>query len=349
MLNHIDQNNLPTMVDVSEKNQSIRVANAKSKIRLSEEFKPYIKDGEIFTKKGAVFQTAIIAGTMAVKKTYEMIPFCHQIPIESCKFEITFIKDLEIDISCTVKTSSKTGVEMEAMHGASTAALTIYDMGKAVSHKMEILETKLISKTGGKRTILDKPLKGLVLTGGKSKRMQKDKALIDYYGKPHAKYIYDILNKYCDSVYLSAKKAQWDETPLADLPKIFDQEDDDGPIYGILNALKSDKEAYWIIVACDLIYFNEQTIQTLLSNFDKKHDAVSFANSEKGFAEPLCTIYAPTTIHVFEQALKKEIKCPVKALKAAKVLKLEQTQGINLANINTISEFEEVRNVINPS
>lgn len=342
MLNHIDQNNLPTMVDVSDKVSTIRLAKAQSLIRLSEEFKPYIKDGDIFTKKGSVFQTAIIAGTMAVKKTYEMIPFCHQIPIESCKFEIKLVNGLDVQINCIVKTFGKTGVEMEAMHGANIAALTIYDMGKALSHNMEILSTKLISKVGGKRTILDKPIYGLVLTGGKSKRMQKDKALIEYYGKPHAKYIYEILDKFCDKTYLSAKKGQWDETSLSDLPKIYDQKEDDGPIYGILNALKTKSDAYWLIVACDLIYFNDQTVQTLLSNIDSTKDVVAFTNKEKGFAEPLCTLYGPDAIYIFEEALKLNIKCPVKALKQAEVNKLEQSEHINLANINTINEYEEV-------
>ncbi len=112
---------------------------------------------ELYLKKGPVFQTAIIAGTMAVKKTHEMIPFCHQIPVESSKFKITLDESLCVTITCQVKTTFKTGVEMEALHGAMTAALTIYDMCKSVSHHMVIKEAKLLSKTGGKRTVFPAP------------------------------------------------------------------------------------------------------------------------------------------------------------------------------------------------
>ena len=152
-LTHIDQNNMPTMVDVSNKDTTTRMAKAQSIIQLPDELRDYISGDEVVVKKGPVFQTAIIAGTMAVKKTHEIIPFCHQIPVESCKFNIEILLDLKIKIDCTVKTSFKTGVEMEALYGASAAALTIYDMCKAVSHKIEILETKLLSKSGGKRDI----------------------------------------------------------------------------------------------------------------------------------------------------------------------------------------------------
>src|SRR5690606_9863859 len=101
---------------------------------LPPEFAGLSSGNEIHLKKGPVFQTAIIAGTMAVKKTHEVIPFCHQIPIEGCKFNITLSNDLRITIRCEVRTTYKTGVEMEALHGAMTAALTIYDMCKAISH-----------------------------------------------------------------------------------------------------------------------------------------------------------------------------------------------------------------------
>jgi cyclic pyranopterin phosphate synthase len=183
----------------------------------------YLKGDELILAKGPVFQTAIIAGTMAVKKTFETIPFCHQIPIESCKFFISIDANLLVTIQCRVKTSFKTGVEMEALHGALTAALTIYDMCKAVTHNIIIKETRLVAKTGGKRTILDRPLYGLVLTGGKSQRMGEAKALISYHGKSHAAYLVDILKDYCQEVFLStAEEAQWKGTELENIPTIID-------------------------------------------------------------------------------------------------------------------------------
>jgi cyclic pyranopterin phosphate synthase len=334
MLTHLDQNNNPTMVDVSEKETSLRTAKAMTKVLLPPALRGYLVGEELILKKGPVFQTAIIAGTMAVKRTHELIPFCHQLPIEGIKFEITQ-NDLEVSISCFVKTTYKTGVEMEALHGASVAALTIYDMCKAVSHDIKILETKLVSKTGGKRIVLDRPVYGLVLTGGKSQRMGEDKALINYKGKPHARYIYEILGKYCDNVFLSTKESQWKGTDLESLPSIIDKYD--GTIGGMLTAFEAHPDVHWVIVACDLVHFNEETVKTLLSHHGEKV-ATSFKNAEKGFPEPLCAIYSPKAKILFKKALEEDIKCPVKVLKNAEVTLLEQSTGVNLANINTPEE-----------
>ncbi len=137
------------MVDVSEKQITARVATASGRIQLGKEVIAILAKDGFNTKKGSIAQTAIIAGTMAVKNTYNTIPLCHQIPIASCKFDIQ--PDEEgFGISCTVKTNSQTGVEMEALHGVSVAALTIYDMCKALSHDMVISNIQLDKKTGGK-------------------------------------------------------------------------------------------------------------------------------------------------------------------------------------------------------
>jgi cyclic pyranopterin phosphate synthase len=107
--------------------------------------------GDIQTKKGAVFQTATIAGIMAAKKTGELIPLCHPLGLDNCHIDIELNKRNEVVITCTAGIESKTGVEMEALVGASIAALTVYDMCKALSHDIIIKEMKLIKKTGGKR------------------------------------------------------------------------------------------------------------------------------------------------------------------------------------------------------
>lgn len=338
MLTHIDQNNNPTMVDVTEKSASVRMATAETTLVLPDVFKDYFQGEELILKKGPVFQTAIIAGTMAVKRTHEMIPFCHQIPVESCKFHI-WVKDLVVTINCKVKTTFKTGVEMEALHGAMTAALTVYDMCKALSHEIVIKETKLVAKTGGKRTILGRPTMGLVLTGGKSERMKEDKALIQYNGKPHAEYIHDVLSKFCDKVYLSARADQWKGTPLENLPTI--QDSYAGPIGGMLSAFEKHPDANWIVAACDLVHFNEKTVEVLLANASDKM-ATAYKNSEKGFPEPLCTFYTPEARSVFMTAYQSNITCPVKVLRNSTVELVEQREGINLANINTPEERHEL-------
>jgi cyclic pyranopterin phosphate synthase len=147
---HIDEKGKATMVNVSEKNISHRIAVARSIVVLPEEVLAKLNDGDIQTKKGSVFQTAIIAGIMAAKKTGELIPLCHPLALENCKINIQVNKQQELVIDCTASITAKTGVEMEALVGASIAALTIYDMCKALSHDIVIKETKLMEKTGGK-------------------------------------------------------------------------------------------------------------------------------------------------------------------------------------------------------
>lgn len=149
-LTHINENNQPGMVDVSPKDVTRRIATAQSLIDVGSEVMALLTEGEIQTKKGPVFHTAIIAGTMAAKKTSDLIPFCHPLPLDSCKFTIEPCSDTEIKITCTCVTTGKTGIEMEALAGASGAALTLYDMCKAVNKTMVIHETKLLEKTGGK-------------------------------------------------------------------------------------------------------------------------------------------------------------------------------------------------------
>ncbi len=146
---HIDADNNPSMVDVSAKTITKRTATARSIVWLTDEIIAQFQDGDIVTKKGSVVQTAIIAGTMGAKKTAELIPLCHPLGLDSCKFKIELIGN-EIIIDCTCSLTAKTGVEMEALTGASIAALTIYDMCKAFSHDLVIKETRLITKTGGK-------------------------------------------------------------------------------------------------------------------------------------------------------------------------------------------------------
>ncbi|SHJ43457.1 cyclic pyranopterin phosphate synthase [Rubritalea squalenifaciens DSM 18772] len=152
MLSHIDpENNQPGMVDVSSKAITQREATAESIVILGEEIMAELVGDDIQTKKGPVFQTAIIAGTMAVKKTSDLIPLCHPLPLEKCKFSIAPLPEQQaVRITCTCLVSGKTGVEMEALTGASVAALTIYDMCKAMSHDITINQTRLVKKTGGK-------------------------------------------------------------------------------------------------------------------------------------------------------------------------------------------------------
>jgi cyclic pyranopterin phosphate synthase len=147
---HLDGQDRPHMVDVGGKADTERTAIAESRVFLPAAVRNCMSGEELVTKKGAVFQTAIIAGIMAAKKTPELIPLCHTLLLDHCSVTVK-LEGEEAVIRCTVKTHGKTGVEMEALTGASVAALTVYDMCKALSMEMVIRDTKLIVKTGGKR------------------------------------------------------------------------------------------------------------------------------------------------------------------------------------------------------
>lgn len=150
MLTHVDETGRPTMVDVGDKAVTRRTAEARAIIEFPAEAD--IAAGEVLrTKKGPVFDTAIIAGVMAAKKTHELVPFCHAIALENCKIAVDWTGPREITVRCAVRATHKTGVEMEALTGATAAALTIYDMCKALTHGIRIREVALVSKTGGKR------------------------------------------------------------------------------------------------------------------------------------------------------------------------------------------------------
>lgn len=150
-LTHIDDQGRANMVDVSEKAITRRTARARSIVSLPAEVLAQLVNGDIQAPKGPVFQTAILAGIMAAKKTGELIPLCHPLGMDNCHIDIRLDDNNEVVIDCTASITAKTGIEMEALTGASVAALTIYDMCKAMSHDIVIKEIKLMEKTGGKR------------------------------------------------------------------------------------------------------------------------------------------------------------------------------------------------------
>ncbi|MFW5855945.1 MAG: cyclic pyranopterin monophosphate synthase MoaC [Bacillota bacterium] len=144
---HLDDRGRAKMVDVTDKDISKRKAVAAGEIKMNKKTLKMIKEGSI--KKGAVLETARIAGIMGVKNTPDLIPMCHPLLISGIDIEFEFRDERTVEIKAVVKNSGKTGVEMEALTGVSTAALTIYDMCKAVDKKMEINNIRLLYKSGG--------------------------------------------------------------------------------------------------------------------------------------------------------------------------------------------------------
>jgi cyclic pyranopterin phosphate synthase len=155
---HLDAEQRPTMVDVGGKAPTQRTAVAEARVQFPAHVTAALRENGLRSAKGPVFDTAIVAGVMGAKRTHELIPFCHPLGLESCRITIDMEGDTAV-IRCTAGVFHKTGVEMEALTGATIAALTIYDMCKALSHDIVITGTRLLSKDGGKSafTLKDPP------------------------------------------------------------------------------------------------------------------------------------------------------------------------------------------------
>ena len=150
-LTHLDKRGMPAMVDVSGKEATAREAVAECRVRFPAAVAAQLRASGLKSAKGGIVETAIVAGTMAVKRTHELIPFCHPRPIDGCRIAIAWHGERELRIECAVRTTHRTGVEMEALTGATVAALTVYDMCKALSHAIVLGPAKLLGKRGGKR------------------------------------------------------------------------------------------------------------------------------------------------------------------------------------------------------
>lgn len=157
-LTHLDRRARPTMIDVGEKPITQRSAEAEAQVLLPLAVARALKRSGHRTRKGPVFDTAIIAGIMAAKRTSELIPFCHPLMLDDCRVEIDFKPAAAgraiLSVRCRVQVQHKTGVEMEALTGATVAALTVYDMCKALSHDIQIGRVRLLSKRGGRRDFI---------------------------------------------------------------------------------------------------------------------------------------------------------------------------------------------------
>lgn len=150
MLSHVDERGEPTMVDVSGKVVTKRTAVAEARVRFPPDVARSLQQSGYATAKGPVFHTAIVAGVMAAKRTHELIPFCHPLPVEKIAFEHDWSDADTLRLRCTVAAVAKTGVEMEALVGVQIAAATVYDMCKALSHAIRIEGVAVVAKSGGR-------------------------------------------------------------------------------------------------------------------------------------------------------------------------------------------------------
>jgi molybdenum cofactor guanylyltransferase len=187
-----------------------------------------------------------------------------------------------------------------------------------------------------------RPLNGLVLTGGFSKRMKGDKALIRYDAqgaKPQAQVTFDLLARFCSKTFISARPGQWSGQEIGYLPQIEDAFSGMGPLGGILSAMHSSPDAAWLVVACDLPFLNQSTVEYLLKHRNPFKFASCFQSQNGDFPEPLCTVYEPKILNCFHQFLALGYRCPRKVLVNSDVKLLQQPQEHALQNVNTRDEY----------
>ena len=156
-LTHLDEHGRPAMVDVSGKAVTAREARAECRVAFPSEVAARLRESGLRSAKGGIVDTAVIAGTMAVKRTHELIPFCHPLPIDGCRLAIDWDGEDALRIECSVRTTHRTGVEMEALTGATVAAMTVYDRCKALSHDIVLGPARLLAKRGGRHDVGEAP------------------------------------------------------------------------------------------------------------------------------------------------------------------------------------------------
>ena len=184
------------------------------------------------------------------------------------------------------------------------------------------------------------PLNGLVLAGGKSTRMQRDKSELNYHGVSQARFVHDLVAPHVATAYVSARADQAEDADKKALPLIHDVYLGMGPTGGLLSAMHVDPGAAWLVIACDLPYLERLTIETLLSGRNPFKVATAFISAHDGFPEPLCAVYEPKARYRLHQFVGLGYNCPRKAMINSNVQLLQQKNPKWLDNVNTPEEFE---------
>jgi len=300
-LTHINEKHNPKMVDVGEKDITKRVAVASGKIRMKKETLNAILEEK--TKKGAVLQTAIIAAIMGSKKTSELIPMCHNILIDGVDVDIEVLED-GFKLIVTAKTTSKTGIEMEALTAVSIGLLTIYDMAKAIDRGMEIYDIRLEMK--------NKKIPCFILAGGKSSRFgtEKDDKAYLFYDLQYSK-----CKKIFKYAYFAAKKKKFKKYPFyLEKSKIY------APIFVLEELIKKYKKIF--VLSIDTPFIKPVTLKKLLLN-----KATAKNN-------PLIGFYDYTMLKKLKENKKTNLKISGINKKRIKINKNE------LININTLEDLQ---------
>lgn len=182
---------------------------------------------------------------------------------------------------------------------------------------------------------------GLVLAGGKSRRMGRDKALLERDGKSQLEHMVNLLDIVIDRVFVSARTDQAQDPERSRFDLIVDRYEDIGPIAGILTALQQYPDADWLVVACDLPNIDAATLRLLLENTSEKQPFTAFRSSHDGLPEPLCAIYKAGSDKVLRAFIDDGLVCPRKVLIRSDTRLLEQADPSSLDNVNTPDDLEQ--------
>ena len=190
------------------------------------------------------------------------------------------------------------------------------------------------------------PLYGLILAGGRSARMRRDKALLQYGGRTQVEETFDLVSGFTKGTFLSCRSDQWPDGLFAGLPQVHDSVTHAGPMAGILSAFSLQPDTAWLVVACDLPFLDPQTLQELISHRDAEVPATAYHSAHGGLPEPLCAIYEPAARAILLDFLNKGIRCPRNALiqSPAKLIHLQNPRALD--NINHPEEYEEARQAL---
>jgi len=326
---HVDAADHPTMVDVSGKMVTARSAVAECRVRLPAAAATALRAAGYATAKGPVLHTAIVAGTLAAKRTHELIPFCHPLGVEKCRLTIEPNAD-DLLIRCEVAVHHRTGCEMEALTAVSVAALTLYDMCKALSPDIQITDTRLVEKHGGKSdyarpATAAAPLAALVLAGGKSARMRSDKAALAYGGESQLARIHRLVGSLVPDVHVSVRADQLADPARLAYARIVDTLHDVGPAAGTL--------------AVDLPYLNRGPLERLIRARDPAALATAYHSRHDGLPEPLCAIWEPAARAPLAAAVAAGEPCPRRFLSGAAPRLIDLDDPAALDNVNTPAEY----------
>lgn len=191
------------------------------------------------------------------------------------------------------------------------------------------------------KNIRQSRLYGLVLAGGRSKRMKKDKSLLKYHGISQLDYCFGLLNHFCEKVFLSVRKDQAQSRGYNHLPQIHDRFSNIGPLGGILSALQKHPRAAWLVLASDLPFVDSKAVEILIQRRNPSKIATVYESPREKLPEPLCAIYEPRSRLVLRRFLKKGYRCPREILSASDIFMIRQKTQFSLANINDPAEYEQ--------